>query len=100
MNTLEDSHMNIIYEICSSGNIKILNEFIEVVETAEEKLKGLAFPLQVACSNGHLDIVNRLIELGVDVNAKSNDGETALHLAQRNGTLDIVNRLMELDSCL
>lgn len=92
----ENSDLPMI-EAATSGNVEILNLFLENGGDANTRDERGWTPLMEAADWGYIDIIRLLIAKGADATAMASDGSTALSVARNAGHMNVVN-LLESES--
>ncbi len=83
------------FEAAQTGNVALLNEFIEAGALLEAADDNQQTALLLAAGNGHVDAVACLLENGADGAARDAEGQAAIHAAATAGHLRVVQYLVE-----
>lgn len=94
-NGANSTKLDIINHVCKSGNLDMLNLFVNYGYDINSKNIYGVFPLMVAINNKKINIVYRLIELGVDIHFLTDKKNNALIWAVNVKSLELVKLFIE-----
>ena len=87
------SGSNLLCNLAGSGNIDVVQCFLENGADLQVKEENGHTPLHLAAVNGHREMVALLLEHGFDIDAANREGATPRQLALENGHKDMADLL-------
>ena len=92
----DDNGWNVLHIASRSGNIKLLQYFIENESNVYSKTKNSSSYLYLAAYNGHLKMCKNLLgNHNFDINGRDDDGWSVLHIAAKSGDIKLFHYFIE-----
>ena len=92
----DDDGWTVLHSAAKSGDIQILQYFIENGSNVFSQTKVSQNSLHLAAENGHLKLCKRLLQdFNFDIHARDDNGWTVLHCAVKSGDLELLQHFIE-----